>query len=156
MQPGSSFDALIYFRIRPWQQKFHKSNPGSSGSSTSSSKRWDDTLLDPSFTKFAQIKSYKLCVFRPHLSTTYVDEAYSCRPSIVVCRSVCHTSETCKNGCTNRVAVWVEDLGGPGEPRIRWGSRSPHGKGQILGENGRPIVKYRDTLRSSVQRRLNR
>jgi len=24
------------------------------------------------------------------------------------------------------------------------------------GENGRPIVKYRDTLRSSVQRRLNR
>jgi len=27
---------------------------------------------------------------------------------------------------------------------------------KILGENGRPIVKYRDTLRSSVQRRLNR
>ena len=22
----------------------------------------------------------------------------------------------------------------------------PHGKGQIFGENGRPIVKYRDTL----------
>ena len=32
----------------------------------------------------------------------------------------------------------------------------PHGKGQFLGENGRPIVKYRDTLRSSVQKRLNR
>ena len=25
-------------------------------------------------------------------------------------------------------------------------SRSPHGKGQIFGENGRPIVKYRDTM----------
>ena len=36
------------------------------------------------------------------------------------------------------------------------GSRSLNGKGQIFGENGRPIVKYRDTLRSSVQRRLNR
>jgi len=32
------------------------------------------------------------------------------------------------------------------------GSRSPHGKGQRLGENGRIIVKYRDTLQSSVQK----
>jgi len=32
----------------------------------------------------------------------------------------------------------------------------PHGKGQIFGENGRPIVKYRDILRSSVEKRLNR
>ena len=73
-----------------------------------------------------------------------------------VCRSVCHTSDPCKSGCTDRAAVWVEDLGGPGEPRIRWGSRSPMGRGKFVGENGRPIVKYRDTLRSSVQRRLNR
>ena len=86
----------------------------------------------------------------------YIDAAYSYRPSSVVCRSVCHTSEPCKNGCTDGAAVWVEDLGGPGEPCIRSGSRSLHGKGQIFGENGRPIVKYRDTLRSSVQRRLNR
>jgi len=47
--------------------------------------------------------------------------------------SVCHTSEPCKTGCTDRAAIWFEDLGGPGEPRIRWGSRSPHGKGQIFG-----------------------
>jgi len=72
-------------------------------------------------------------IIRPHRSTTYVDAAYSYRPSIVVCRSVCHTSEPCKNGCTDRAAVWVEDLGGPGEPCIRWGSKSPHGKGQIFG-----------------------
>ena len=32
----------------------------------------------------------------------------------------------------------------------------PMGRGKFLGENGRPIVKYGDTLRSSVQRRLNR
>jgi len=30
------------------------------------------------------------------------------------------------------------------------------GRGKFLGENGRPIVKYRYILRSSVERRLNR
>jgi len=28
------------------------------------------------------------------------------------------------------------------------GVQIPHGKGQTFGENGRPIVKYRSTLRS--------
>ena len=32
--------------------------------------------------------------------------------------------EPCKNGWTDRDAVWVEDAGGPREPCIRWGSRS--------------------------------
>ena len=36
------------------------------------------------------------------------------------------------------------------------GVQIPMGKGKCLGENGRPIVKYRDILRSSVERRLNR
>jgi len=30
--------------------------------------------------------------------TTYVDAAYYYRPIGVVCRSVCHSSESCKNG----------------------------------------------------------
>jgi len=81
----------------------------------------------------------------------YEDAAYSYRLSSVVCLSVCHTSEPCKNGCTDRAAVWVEDLGGPGEPCIRWRPDPPMGRGKFLGENGRPIVKYRDTLRSSVR-----
>ena len=38
-----------------------------------------------------------LHIIRPHRSTTYVDAAYSYRPSSVVCRSVCRTSEPCKN-----------------------------------------------------------
>jgi len=38
--------------------------------------------------------------------------------------SVCHTSDPCRNGCTDRDAVWVEDLGWPREPCVRWGSRS--------------------------------
>ena len=97
---------------------------------------------------------YFSAIIRPHRSTTYIDAAYSYRPSSVVCRSVCHTSEPCKNGCTNRAAVWVEELGGPGEPCIRWGPDPPLRRGKFWGENERPIVKYRDTLWSSVQRWL--
>jgi len=47
--------------------------------------------------------------------------------------SVCHTSEPCENGWTDRDAVWVEDSVGPREPCIRWGP-DPHGKGQFWGE----------------------
>jgi len=36
-----------------------------------------------------------------------------------VCLSVCHTSVLCKNSWSDRDAVWVEDSGGPKEPRIR-------------------------------------
>ena len=61
-----------------------------------------------------------------------------------VCLSVCRTSERCKNGCTDRAAVCVEDLGGPGEPCIRWGPDPPMGRGDFEGRKGRPIVKYRD------------
>jgi len=46
--------------------------------------------------------------------------------------SVCHTSEPCKNGRTDRAAFWVEDLGGPGEPciSIKWGPDPPMGRGK--------------------------
>ena len=64
-------------------------------------------------------------VVKPHHSTIVRDR---------VAWSVCHTSKPCKNGWTDRHAVWVEDLGGPKRPCIRWGFRSPHGKGQFWGE----------------------
>jgi len=38
-----------------------------------------------------------------------------------VCLSVCHTSELCKNGWTDRDAVSVEDSGGAKETCITWG-----------------------------------
>ena len=74
-------------------------------------------------------------IIRPHRSSTYVDAAYSYRSSSVVCLSVCHTSEPCKIGCTDRAAVWVEDLdlGGPGNHVLDGGPVPPHGKGQIFG-----------------------
>ena len=54
--------------------------------------------------------------FRPHCSTTYVDSA-CCYRRIVwsVGRSVCHTSEPCKNGWTDRDGVWVVGSYGPKE-----------------------------------------
>jgi len=72
-----------------------------------------------------------------------------------VCLSVCLTSESCKNGWNDQDAVWVEDLGGPAEPCIRWGSRNCHGVAILNVVKGWPIVKCRDTLRSSVRKRLN-
>jgi len=47
--------------------------------------------------------------------------------------SVCHTSEPCKTGYIDQDAVWAEDLGGPREPCIRWGSRSLVGRGNFDG-----------------------
>ena len=68
--------------------------------------------------------------------------------------SVYHTSEPCKNGSTNQDAIWVEDLGGPKEPCIRWGS-DPLWEGAILREKGAALVKYTDSLPLPVQKRLN-
>jgi len=48
-----------------------------------------------------------IIIIRTHRSTTYVDTAYCHRPSSVVCGSVCHSREPCKNGWTDRDAVWV-------------------------------------------------
>jgi len=99
-------------------------------------------------------------IIRPHHRTTYmyVNVAYCYRPSSVVCRlvcqSICHSSEPCKNGCTDQDGVWVEDSGGPKEPCITRGPDPPW-EWAILRGKGASIVKYRDTLRSSVQKRLN-
>jgi len=49
---------------------------------------------------------------------------------------VCHTSEPCKIGCTDRDAVWAENSGGPREPCIRCGSRSPMERVSFEWERG--------------------
>jgi len=84
--------------------------------------------------KLVDVKSDRLSF---EINKCYVDAAYCYRLSSVVCwsvsLSVCHSSEPCKNGWTDRDAVWVEDSGGPKEPRIWCRSASPHGKGQFWG-----------------------
>jgi len=91
----------------------------------------------------------------------YVDAAYCYRLSSVVCRSV--SLSVSRYVTIVRFAktaepidtVWIEDSRGYREPRIRWGSYTPR-EWAILREEWWPIVKYRDTLRSYVQKRLNR
>jgi len=70
-----------------------------------------------------------------------------------VCLSVCCSREPCKNGWTDRDAVWIVGSDWPKESWVRWGSKSPW-KGQFWGK-GAPIVKYRDFLPWAVQKRLN-
>ena len=117
------------------------------------SKRWKFGILYPA--KGVRQWRQQVCCgykasFRPHRSTAYIDAAYCYRSSSVVCRSVClsvcHTGEPCKNGCTDRDAVWLEDLRGPREPCIRWGPDPPWEGAILRGGMVRRIVKYRDTL----------
>jgi len=96
-----------------------------------------------------------LCIIRPHRSTTYVDAAYSYRPSSVVCRSVTLVSPA-KMAAPIELPFGLRTWVGLENHVLDGGPDTPMGRGKFLGENGRPIVKYRDTLRSSVQRRLNR
>jgi len=44
----------------------------------------------------------------------------------------------------------------PGNHVLDGGPDAPMGRGNFEGGKGHPIVKYRDTVQSSVQRRLNR
>jgi len=48
-----------------------------------------------------------------------------------VCLCVSHTGVLCKNGWTDRDAVWATDSGGPKQPCIRWRPRSAMGRGEF-------------------------
>jgi len=60
--------------------------------------------------------------------------------SSVVCQSVCHSSEPCKNGLINQGAIWVENSGGPKESRIGW-VQIPEWEWAVFRGKGRPIVR---------------
>jgi len=70
----------------------------------------------------------------------YIDAAYCYQPSSMVFWLICHTSEPCENGSADRHAVWVEELSGPREPCVRWGSRSPMERAIFKRGKGRFIV----------------
>jgi len=90
------------------------------------------------------IEGFSSCrVIKPH-----------CRPSSMVCLSVCHSREPCRNSWTDQDAIWVEDTVGPREPCIRWRSRSPVGRENFKGEMGRPVWSIA-TLPWAVQKQLN-
>ena len=106
---------------------------------------------------------HHLCIIRPHRNTAYLDVAYCYRLTNVVRRSVgrfvglsvtlvspAKTAEPMEMPFGLR--IWV----GPWN-HVLDGGADPPWEGTILsGERGRPIVKYRHTMRFSVQKRLNR
>jgi len=103
---------------------------------------------------------YTLYMVRPHRSTTYVDAAYCYRPSsvvcrLLVCRSVCHTSEPCKMDAPIEMPFGLRTRVGP-RNHVLDGGPDPPWEGAILRGKGATIVKYRDNLRSPVRKRLNR
>ena len=79
---------------------------------------------------------WPLVIIRPHCSTTYVDAAYCYKPSSVVCQSVClpvcHTSEPCKNGWTDRDAVIVLKIRVGPQNHVLEGGPDPQWEGAIL------------------------
>ena len=85
---------------------------------------------------------------------TYTRPLVTDRVAWSVCRSVCHTSEPYKNGWTDRDAFGLRTLLAP-RNHVLGGVHIPMGTDNFR-RKVRPIVKYRDTLRSSVQKRLNR
>jgi len=94
-------------------------------------------------------------IIRPHRSTTYVvwpiltdRVAWSVGLSVTL---VSPAKTAAPIELPFGLGTWV----GPGN-HVLDGVQIPPWEGEnFLGENGRPIVKYRNTLRSSVQRRLN-
>ena len=69
-------------------------------------------------------------IIRPHRSTTYVDAAYSYRPSSVVGLSVCHNSEPCKTAALLEMPFGLRTWVGPKNHALD-GVKIPHGKGQF-------------------------
>ena len=68
----------------------------------------------------------------------------------MVCRSVCHTSSPAKTAAPIELPFGLRTCVGPGNHVLDGGTDAPMRRGKFLGENGRPIVKYRDTLRLSL------
>jgi len=72
----------------------------------------------------------------------YVDAVYCYRPSSVVCRSVYHSREPCKNGWPIEMPFGLWARVGL-RNHVLNGAQIPMGRGNF-GKKRRPIVKYRD------------
>jgi len=97
-------------------------------------------------------------IIRLYRSTTYVHAAYYYRPSGVVCLSVSLSVtlvSPVKTAQPIEMPFGLTTLVGPGNHVLVGGPDPPMRRGNFGGMRRR-IVKYRDTLRSSVKKRLNR
>jgi len=74
-------------------------------------------------------------------------------PSVMImswCRGLAHLI-ICKDGWTDRDAVWNVDSGGPKEPRIRREYRSLPAEGQFWGQKGAQTCPAVDMLKATQQ-----
>jgi len=72
-----------------------------------------------------------------------------------VCMFVGHVREPCKNGWTDRDAVWEADPGKPVEPCITWGPVLPRGRGNFWGLST-PLKSIGSLCCGVRKKRLNR
>ena len=79
----------------------------------------------------------RLLIFRPHRSTTYVDVAYSYRPSSVVCRSVTLVSPA-KTAAPIELPFGLRTWVSPGNHVLDGGPDPPMGRANFLGRMGVP------------------
>ena len=83
---------------------------------------------------------HRAAIIRPHRSTTYVDAAYSYRPSSVVCRSVCHTIVSpAKTAAPIEVPFGLRTWVGPGKQVLDGRLDPPMGRGKFWGTMGVPL-----------------
>jgi len=66
-------------------------------------------------------------------------------------QSVCHDRKLCKNGLTDRHAVWDVDLGGTKEPCIRWSPDLPREWAIMRAKRDRPRTCAVDKLKATQQ-----
>ena len=109
--------------------------------------------------KIVRTNMQRLCGFAvSHIVTHYYAASHGVAwtVSLPVALSVCYTSEPCKNGWSDQVAICIPDSGRPNEPGITWGPDANMGRGNFEGGNRQTVVKYTDTPRSFVQTQLKR
>ena len=94
------------------------------------------------YVKVSVTSSESFLVIRPHGSTIEMQAIVTNWVVQSVCRSVCHSTESCKNGWTDRDAIWDVNSGGPKEACIRWCPDSAMGMGNFEGERAAHCKVY--------------
>jgi len=77
---------------------------------------------------------YSHSITRLHCSTVYIDAAYCYRPSIMICRSVCHSHEPCKMAETIEIPFGLWARMGLRNRILDWVQIAPYKFWQFLGE----------------------
>ena len=96
----------------------------------------------------------RIAVLRTYMRPIVTDRgAWSVGLSVSL--SVCHTNEPCKTAKAIELPFGLKARMGP-RNHVLHGVQIPHDRGNFEGKRANHCKVYRDTLRLSVQKRLNR